>query len=149
MDQYRKTVSRLHQQCTTKLYNALQTLGLDVAQPHGGFYVYPSFQPYAAHFSALGIKTSVQLSKWLITECGIAALPGSAFGEDDHGLPGGRFRLRMATSYLYFKDENQRYRKGYELLEASLTTKKVALPLLDSAIVALEAAVLKLRRVEI
>jgi aspartate aminotransferase len=126
------------------LYGALQRLGLDVPEPKGAFYVYPSFHPFAKQLATLGVTTSVQLSKWLISECGIAALPGSAFGEDDNGCSGGRLRLRMATSYLYFTDEKQRYENGYEMLDLSLASKEFKLPLLTEAIVALEAAVKKL-----
>lgn len=96
----------------------------------------------------MGIKTSLQLSRWLIEECGIAALPGSAFGEDDAGLAGGRYRLRMATSYLYFKDEKERYSTGYKLLEQALTEDPAALgqlTMLDKAISAIQAAVAKLK----
>lgn len=118
-------------------------------RPEGAFYVYPSFKPFAAQLATFGVTTSIQLSKWLISECGIAALPGSAFGEDDNGCLGGRLRLRMATSYLYFKDEIERYEKGYELLSSGLANKDFDLPLLAEAIAALEAAVEKLRAVRL
>ena len=146
MDMYRTQVSALHKRCTLELYGTLLRLGLDVDEPQGAFYVYPSFQPFAKQLESLGIKTSAQLSSWLITECGIAALPGSVFGENDHGLPGGRYRLRMATSYLYFKTIAERYDYGYELLKAATEDEEVAdLPLLHQAIEALEAAVAKLK----
>jgi aspartate aminotransferase len=146
MDMYRIQVSALHKRCTFELYGRLLRLGLDVAAPHGAFYVYPSFQPFAKQLESLGIRTSAQLSSWLITDCGIAALPGSVFGEDDAGPPGGRYRLRMATSYLYFKTTAERYSHGYKLLEAATKEGKVMdLPLLYQAIEALEAAVAKLK----
>jgi aspartate aminotransferase len=150
MDRYRQNVVALHRHCTLRLYAALKGLGLEVAEPEGAFYVYPSFQPYAKDLEKLGVRTSKDLSKWLIEECGVAALPGSAFGEDDEGLVGGRLRLRMATSYLHFADEKERYVKGYEILEWSLETGngEVKLPLLDEATAALEAAVKKLRPTE-
>jgi aspartate aminotransferase len=146
MDLYRTQVSALHTKCTLELYGALLRLDLDVAQPQGAFYVYPSFQPFAKRLESLGIKTSAQLSSWLITECGIAALPGSVFGEDDAGFSGGRYRLRMATSYLYFKTTAERYGHGYKLLRAATKDEEVLdLPLLHQAIEALEAAVAKLK----
>lgn len=146
MDVYRRQVTSVHRYCTMKLFNALQECGLAVPRPKGAFYVYPSFHPYTAQLERLGVKTALQLSHWLIEECGVAALPGSAFGEDDQGLPGGRYRLRMATSYLYFSDERDRYENGYALLEKGLTTPEdLELPLLEEAIRAIRAAVEKLR----
>lgn len=147
MNQYRKAVSSLHALCTTKLYEGLRALGLRVAKPSGAFYVYPSFQPYAAQLAKIGVRTSSELSKWLVNSCGIAALPGSAFGEDDEGCIGGRLRLRMATSYLYFANQEERYEKGYDLLEAAAKGERVQLPMLDEALSALAAAVEQLKAI--
>ncbi|KAL1897620.1 hypothetical protein Sste5346_003926 [Sporothrix stenoceras] len=152
MDLYRSQVAKLHKQCAMGLCKGLVDCGLDVAEPQGAFYVYPSFQPYAAQLKALGITTSLQLSHWLISECGVAALPGSAFGEidDDKQVPGGTFRLRMATSYLYFHDEAERYGTGYDLLAtASNKAHPISLPLLDEAIKSLHAAVDRLKAVKV
>ncbi|RDW63308.1 aminotransferase [Coleophoma cylindrospora] len=145
MNSYRRMVTSLHSHCTTRLYEALRDLGLNVAEPKGAFYVYPSFQPYSAQLEKLNVRTSVELSQWLISECGVAALPGSAFGEADDGLVGGRLRLRMATSYLYFQSEADRYEKGYAMLERAGEEQELYLPLLDEAILSLQGAVQKLR----
>lgn len=145
MTQYRTSVRKLHAHCTTRLYICLRDLGLRVAEPSGAFYVYPSFQPYAQKLAKVGVLTSSELSQWLITECGIAALPGSAFGEDDEGLEGGRLRLRMATSYLYFSNQEERYQKGYDLLKEATAGKDLKLPMLEDAISALTAAIEKIK----
>jgi aspartate aminotransferase len=150
MDLYRSQVTRLHLHCTTALYNALVESGLAVASPKGAFYLYPSFHPYAEQLEKMGIRTSQQLSHWLVEECGIAALPGSAFGEDDEGLQGGRYRLRMATSYLFFENEEVRYTKGYKLIESAVIENAATsgqLPMLDKAIHAIKAAVKKIQAV--
>ena len=76
MDVYRKQTSHLHKHCTLRLYDALRDCGLAVPKPQGAFYVYPSFHPYTKQLQSLGIMTSLQLSRWLIEECGVAALPG-------------------------------------------------------------------------
>ncbi|VUC36312.1 unnamed protein product [Clonostachys rosea] len=147
MDLYRSQLTHLHKYCTTRLYEALKSCGLAVAAPKGAFYLYPSFYPYSKQLESLGIHTSRELSRWLIEECGVATLPGSVFGEDDEGVQGSRYRLRMATSYLYFQDQEERYTRGYELLsQASDGGPNVAfeLPLLDKAIVAVQNAVAKL-----
>lgn len=148
MDLYRQQVTQVHQACTLKLYQALKDCGLAIAKPQGAFYLYPSFHPYTKQLESAGIHTSVQLSRWLIESCGVAALPGSVFGEDDEGLAGGRYRLRMATSYLYFKDQDERYTRGYALLESSSQegfSDSVELPLLDEAIAAIQKAVEKVK----
>lgn len=149
MNAYRKSVTSLHKYCTTRLYRALNNLRLDVGKPGGAFYVYPSFSPYAAQLNKLGVFTSADLSRWLISECGLAALPGSAFGEDDNGPVCGRFRQRMATSYLYFADEKNRYQNGYALLAACVDGQDIHLPYLEEAIAVLGAAVQKLKAVQI
>ncbi|KAF2188009.1 aminotransferase [Zopfia rhizophila CBS 207.26] len=146
MDLYRAQVRTLHRRCTLALFRALKECGLDVPEPKRAFYVYPSFQPYAKRLKDLGIETSCGLSRWLIKECGIAALPGSAFGEKDNGLAGGRYRLRMATSYLYFNNQAERYERGRELLASVLANENtVDLPLLNEAIRAIRDAVARLR----
>lgn len=146
MDLYRRQVVSLHKRCTLALYHALRECGLAVPEPKGAFYVYPSFHPYTRELEALGIKTSKQLSHWLIEECGVAALPGSAFGEDDNGSIGGRYRLRMATSYLYFQSHAERYEHGYQILTlATDPSNFLELPLLHEAIQAIQSAVAKLR----
>ncbi|TEA13467.1 Aspartate aminotransferase [Colletotrichum sidae] len=148
MDLYRRQVTLLHKTCTLKLYGALRDCGLAVSEPRGAFYVYPSFHPFTRQLGALGITTSLELSRWLIEECGVAALPGSAFGEDDAGSPGGRFRLRMATSYLYFRNQQERYERGYELLDSAVEeSAAIDLPLLDDAIEAIQNAVVRLKSV--
>ncbi|KAJ5387191.1 pyridoxal phosphate-dependent transferase [Penicillium cosmopolitanum] len=146
---YRKSVTALHRYCTLKLYSALKELGLDVGQPGGAFYVYPSFSPYSTQLNKLGIITSADLSAWLIRECGLAALPGSAFGEDDNGPLHGRFRLRMATSYLYFQNEVDRYEEGYDLLKRCASGEEIQLPYLEEAIKSLGNAVWKLKNVRL
>lgn len=146
---YRKSVTALHRYCTLKLYSALKELGLDVGQPGGAFYVYPSFSPYSTQLNKLGIVTSADLSAWLIRECGLAALPGSAFGEDDNGPLHGRFRLRMATSYLYFQNEVDRYEEGYDLLKRCASGEEIQLPYLEEAIKSLGNAVWKLKNVRL
>lgn len=146
MDLYRQQVVCVHNTCTLRLYHALKDCGLDVPKPKGAFYLYPSFQPYEESLKTLGISTSVQLSRWLIEECGIAALPGSVFGEDDKGLKSGRYRLRIATSCLYFEDHKERYTRGYRLLDQAATDPEdLKLDLLDTAIAAIQKAVAKLR----
>lgn len=66
------------------------------APPHGGFYVYPDC-------SGFDVWTDVELAAMLLSRYGIAALPGSAFGDDPVAL-----RLRLATSLLYGDTDAER-----------------------------------------
>lgn len=147
MDQYRASVRCLHRICTTRLYQGLRDCGLEVAEPRGAFYLYPSFRPYAVQLQERGICTSQALSEWLVKSHGLAALPGSAFGEknEQDGLGGGSFRLRMATSYLYFSCAEERYEKGFDLLKAAAAGEAVDLPLLERAVSCIRSAVEDLR----
>lgn len=60
--------------------NRLQVMGLDVASPQGGFYLFPDFRPIKAALATQGITTSSQLTTRLLDETGVATLPGSSFG---------------------------------------------------------------------
>jgi N-acetylglucosamine kinase-like BadF-type ATPase len=51
----------------------------------------------------------------------------------------------MATSYLYFSSEEEKYSKGYALLKSAAAGDEVSLPLLEEAIAAIQAAVKKLK----
>jgi aspartate/methionine/tyrosine aminotransferase len=57
-------------------------MGLSIAEPGGGFYVYPDFT------DVLGSKfnTSADLCNALLKEAGVALLPGSAFGQLENTL---------------------------------------------------------------
>lgn len=147
MEEYREAATSLHRQVTLRLYNALCSFGLDVAEPQGGFYIYPSFNPFAAQLRQLGVHTSMDLCRWLIENWSIFTLPGSAHGENDEGVVGGRLRLKVATSCLYFSDEKERYRDGYELLFRAHQSDSISLPLLDEAIEAIGAAIEQIRTI--
>ena len=69
-------------------------------RPAGGFYLYPDFAPWRDALLARGVSTSEQLAHYLLDQWDIAALPGTAFGEQPQAL-----RLRLATSMLYTPSE--------------------------------------------
>ena len=60
--------------------DSLHEVGVDVARPEGGFYVFPSFEKLRDRLTARGIDDSVQLCSRLLDETGVAILPGSEFG---------------------------------------------------------------------
>jgi aspartate aminotransferase len=58
----------------------LAASGVDVPVPAGGFYLYPDFGPHREALAARGILTSVHLCERLLTDTGVAVLPGTVFG---------------------------------------------------------------------
>ena len=53
-----------------------------VAQPQGGFYLFPDFSPLADRLAQRGIRTSEQLTTALLEATGACLLAGTAFGVD-------------------------------------------------------------------
>ncbi|MFC2074754.1 pyridoxal phosphate-dependent aminotransferase [Bdellovibrionota bacterium] len=66
-------------------------IGIDCPQAQGAFYVYPNFEKFRPQLNKKGIKTSTELSDFLLRELNIATLPGIEFGETEDKLT-----LRMA-----------------------------------------------------
>jgi aspartate aminotransferase len=58
----------------------LTRAGIHCPAPHGGFYLFPDFSPIADRLAARGIRESPTLCRRLLTETGVAILPGSEFG---------------------------------------------------------------------
>ena len=55
---------------------ALDTMGLDVVEPVGAFYAFPSIKQYGLTSEAFCIKA--------INEADVALVPGDCFGTDGH-----------------------------------------------------------------
>ncbi|REJ78643.1 MAG: aminotransferase class I/II-fold pyridoxal phosphate-dependent enzyme [Acidobacteria bacterium] len=64
----------------------LRSMGSRVAEPEGGFYLFPDFSTMRGQLEARDLRTSEQLCKALLTETGVAALPGSEFGRPEMEL---------------------------------------------------------------
>ncbi len=58
----------------------LAAAGIQVAEPEGGFYLFPDFTAQKDSLAERGIHTSPQLCEGLLRERGVATLPGSDFG---------------------------------------------------------------------
>lgn len=94
---YIKTCAAIHGCVTRYLHRMLAEVGLNCPQPTGGFYLYPSFDPWRATLRQRHQVTSaVELAELLLNEEHIATLPGSDFGARPEDLT-----LRLSTSYLY------------------------------------------------
>ena len=75
----------------TFIAEKLQNTGFYVPTPQGGFYLFPSFEPFRALLLKRGITNSMDLCERLLKEAGVAMLPGSQFGR-----PPEEFTTRIA-----------------------------------------------------
>lgn len=100
LESYVKASARIHAYATFRLYEKLVEAGALCPRPAGGFYLYPDFAPWRDALGARGVSSSEQLAHYLLDQWDIAALPGTAFGEQPEAL-----RLRLATSMLYAPTE--------------------------------------------
>lgn len=57
--------------------------------PKGAFYIFPDISGW---YKSLGKQSCVEVAQWLLEECGVAAIPGAAFGSPGH------IRFSFATS---------------------------------------------------
>ena len=80
---------RIHADVTAHAAARLQALGVPVATPQGGFYLWPDVP---ARGRAHNLKTSTQLADALLEGEGILTLPGTAFGEAPEAM-----RLRLSV----------------------------------------------------
>jgi len=104
MSSYVTRCARLHGHTAGRLFEAMVRLGIDCPRPAGGFYVYPDFAPFRAKLAHRGVRTSLELARYLLETHQIATLPGVAFGDEPEAL-----RLRLAVSGLYDPSENVRW----------------------------------------
>ncbi|WP_192036932.1 pyridoxal phosphate-dependent aminotransferase [Halomonas sp. YLGW01] len=76
----------------------LDAAGIRTHAPDGGFYLYPDFEAHREALAKRGITSGSELTQALLEECGVALLPGSAFG-----APAERLTARLA--YVDFDGE--------------------------------------------
>ena len=88
VEAYVRDTTDVHALVNRRVAASLRDDGVEVAMPQGGFYTWPDFAPVLGH----RYPTSTELARALLEEAGIAALPGTGFGED-----ASRLRLRLAA----------------------------------------------------
>lgn len=82
-------------------YHELLQADVKLYPPEGGFYLFPDFSNYVERLDKIGINTSNDLCEQILSETGVALLPGSAFGmEENH--------LTARLSYVDFEDPLQK-----------------------------------------
>ncbi len=87
----------------TYMLSRLQKMGLDVPNPQGAFYMFPSIRRF-------GLDSATFCTR-MIKEAGLAATPGFCFGSDDH------IRLTYCYSDGQLKEGLDRLEKFLSLLE--------------------------------
>jgi aspartate aminotransferase len=66
-----------------ELTQQLHQMGLDTPLPHGGFYLFPNFEPFREKLQENGIHNSVQFCDRVLQDTGVAMLPGADFGRSE------------------------------------------------------------------
>jgi aspartate aminotransferase len=80
IEQYLFQSQRIVRSLGLHIANTLREAGADVAQPMGGFYLFPDFSAWQAKLAARNIFSSRELCETLLQETGVAILPGTEFG---------------------------------------------------------------------
>ncbi|MFQ6678354.1 MAG: pyridoxal phosphate-dependent aminotransferase [Fidelibacterota bacterium] len=112
IEAYINTCTAIHEIRTHYIYHSLIDLGFEIPKPSGGFYLYPSFKNWKDTLKKMGIFSCTDLSTYLLSNYGIASLPGSAFGDNPENLA-----LRLSTSFLDMETDEQAAQivKAYEM----------------------------------
>jgi len=80
--------------------------GMTCVEPRGAFYAFPNVSGLLSD----AMPTSADLASWLIDECHVVTVPGTAFGRDGH------LRLSYATSMTVLEDALDRIATACEKL---------------------------------
>jgi aspartate aminotransferase len=131
-DDVREHVARsraLHRAVAAAAYERVAAAGIDCRPPSGAFYLYPGFDSKRDALAADGVTTGGELAEYLLERQGIGVLAGEAFGDEP-----GALRVRMATSLLYGRTDDERWRALRSDDPASLPWIRAALDRLGQAL---------------
>lgn len=78
----RRILARLGSEC----HKTLDSAGIWVVPPKGGFYLFPDFTPFAEKLAARNIESGRDLCDRLLEDTGVAILAGSEFGRPRNDL---------------------------------------------------------------
>lgn len=78
----RRILARLGQEC----HQLLHAAGVRVHPPEGGFYLFLDFENFREKLKQKGIKNAGELCDKMLTDTGVAMLPGTAFGRENNEL---------------------------------------------------------------
>ena len=102
----------IHKLVNTYIAQHLRDTGIECTLPQGGFYNFPNFNAYKEQIHGLGVKTSRQLSEYLLEQYGIASIYGKACG-----APRGELWLRLSGCDYRGGDVLDAYQAGETLDE--------------------------------
>jgi aspartate aminotransferase len=96
------------------IVHALEQIpGVKCFSPEGAFYVFPNVSKiYGRSYKGRKITNSTELIDYLLDEANVAAVPGVAFGSDDH------IRLSYATSLKSIEEGIKRIKDAVSKLES-------------------------------
>ncbi|TYO98499.1 aspartate aminotransferase/hypothetical protein [Geothermobacter ehrlichii] len=77
---------RILQALGQHIHQRLTGFGIELAQPDGGFYLFPDFAPLKDRLQARDIYNSRDLCHRILEDTGVAMLPGVAFGRPEEEL---------------------------------------------------------------
>jgi aspartate aminotransferase len=86
LEDYRKFSIHILKSVANYCYAQLNESGIVLCRAQGGFYLFPSFEPWKVPFQEMGIQHSVDLCQLILENTGVALLPGSAFGRPNQEL---------------------------------------------------------------
>jgi aspartate aminotransferase len=109
IEAYIESCSQLHAVRSQHIWSWLNEMGIQCAQPEGGFYMTPNFDRWRKPLAQQGVTTSPQLASFMLEKYQLALLPGSAFG-----IPEQELSLRLATSFVDMETDE----KAQRLLDA-------------------------------
>lgn len=124
---------RLHGSVARAVAGIFREAGCEVAEPQGGFYVWPDFGPVAETLrERWDVESSEDLAAVLLDEFGVGVLPGSAFGdacEPNQRRSGdeARLTLRVAVPGIYGSSDSER-------LAALVADDPIAMPWIADAL---------------
>jgi aspartate/methionine/tyrosine aminotransferase len=70
----------MHEAASIYVFERLREIGLNCCRPEGAFYLFPDFRPFADALGRAGVATCSQLCDRMLSEAGVALLPGKDFG---------------------------------------------------------------------
>jgi aspartate aminotransferase len=77
---YLKNSRRILMAVGLYVFKNLNSIGVTMPEPEGGFYLFPNFNKWKSSLNKKGITSSNQFCNALLKETGVALLPGEAFG---------------------------------------------------------------------
>jgi aspartate aminotransferase len=107
-----KMVSEFHKRRNFIVDALNQIPGVKCFSPEGAFYVFPNVADiYGRSYQGKKITNSAELIDYLLDEANVAAVPGAAFGSDDH------IRLSYATSLANIEEGIKRIKNAVAKLD--------------------------------